>query len=270
MFEQLINIINNFSYLYLIDIILIAAVFYFMYVLASKYNSSYLMFVTILVLLISVFIILLKLPVLSNMLKLLASSMPIIYIIVFRSELKRELWKRSKQEGLGEVAVSKFSGSEEDIRLCIKQIIKACQNMSKKSVGALIVIVPQVLPLQIVESGTMTNADLSSELVENIFVPNSPLHDGAMLVSGNKITACGCLLPLTQKTDIPKELGTRHRAAIGVTEMTDVMAIIVSEETGVISIAHSGNLMQYCDNNILTEGLEKAYGLRRSSDGEEK
>ncbi|MEG2117230.1 MAG: DNA integrity scanning protein DisA nucleotide-binding domain protein, partial [Clostridia bacterium] len=169
-----------------------------------------------------------------------------------------------------EIAVSKFSGSEKEIAQCIQIIIKALQSMSKRNVGALIVIIPSKIPMQIAESGVFMNADLSTEIIENIFTPNTPLHDGAMLITGNKILASGCFLPLTQDTNLPKDLGTRHRAGIGITEMTDVLSLIVSEETGVISIVRRGVIKRYADAQMLTNAMEQIYGIKEYNSNEKK
>jgi diadenylate cyclase len=135
--------------------------------------------------------------------------------------------------------------------------------MSKKNTGALIIIAPENIPEQIVESGTHLDAVLSNQLIECIFNNKAPLHDGAVFIRGNKILAAGCFLPLTQNTELDKELGTRHRAAIGETEQyNNHLAIIVSEETGVISVAKAGEILRYYDSVMLTDVLEQTYGLK--------
>ena len=119
-------------------------------------------------------------------------------------------------------------------------IVMACMSMSKQKVGALIVI-ERNLPLNdIIRSGELIDANINQRLIENIFFKNSPLHDGAMIISKKRIKAAGCILPVSHSMDIPKELGLRHRAALGVSQQTDALAVIVSEETGGISIAFKG------------------------------
>ena len=105
----------------------------------------------------------------------------------------------------------------------------------------------------------MVDSDISSALIESIFFPKTPLHDGAMIINGTKILASGCFLPLSQETNIPKELGTRHRAGIGITETINVTALIVSEETGIISIAQSGKIKRYADSEMLRQTLKEYY-----------
>jgi diadenylate cyclase len=119
--------------------------------------------------------------------------------------------------------------------------------MSKNDVGAIIVLSTGNVPSQIIDSGIRLESDISSELIESVFFPKSPLHDGAMVINGTKVQAAGCFLPLSQEINLPKDLGTRHRAGIGITETINVTAIIVSEETGVISLAQNGELTRFVD-----------------------
>ena len=131
--------------------------------------------------------------------------------------------------------------------------------MSKKNTGAIIVLAAGEIPGQIIDSGIKLESDISSELIESVFFPNTPLHDGAMMISGTKILAAGCFLPLSHNDNIPKDLGTRHRAGIGITETIDVVSLIVSEETGVISIARAGKITRYADADMLRKTLNKYY-----------
>ena len=131
--------------------------------------------------------------------------------------------------------------------------------MSKNNVGALIVLSRGSVPKQVMQSGVVLNAEISKQLIEGVFFPKAPLHDGAMIIQGHKIQAAGCLLPLTQKTNYPKEYGTRHRAAIGVTEVANVISLVVSEETGIISIIKQGNVTRYADYDMLMDALKDYY-----------
>ena len=132
--------------------------------------------------------------------------------------------------------------------------------MSKNDVGAIIVLSTGNFPGQILDSGVRLDSDISSEIIESVFFPKTPLHDGAMIISGTKIVAAGCFLPLSQNVDnIPKDLGSRHRAGIGVTETIDVMSFVVSEETGIISIARAGKITRYADTETLRKTLTQYY-----------
>ncbi len=184
-------------------------------------------------------------------------------LILFNVEVKKSLWDVHKskehstekllQGGGGEVR------SQADTERCIANIIKALQNMSKNNVGALIVLSKGSLPKQVLQSGVTIDAEISTQLIEGIFFPKAPLHDGAMVINSHKIQAAGCFLPLTQKTSYPKEYGTRHRAGIGITEVANVISLIVSEETGIISIVRQGSVTRYADYDMLTDALKAYY-----------
>lgn len=191
----------------------------------------------------------------------------IIVILLFPSEMRRGLLKLASPKEAHDAYTTAYDVSDDELRAAINEIVRAAQNMSKKNVGALIVISTQNLPEHIIDSGTRLDAVLTCPLLESIFNTKAPLHDGAVFVNGNRIVAAGCFLPLSQSVNIDKELGTRHRAAIGVTENYNVMAIIASEETGVISVAQGGKLTRYFDSQMLTDKLEQVYGLAASPSG---
>lgn len=181
---------------------------------------------------------------------------------LFPQEARRGLWKISSPRDMQQAFNTQYDCSDEELNAAISDIVRASLNMAKKDVGALIVITPDHIPVHIKESGTMLDAVVSCGLLESIFNTKAPLHDGAVLVRGNRILAAGCFLPLTQSLEVDKELGTRHRAAIGVTETNNVLTIIVSEETGVISVAHRGEINRYYDAEMLTDVLQEFYGLK--------
>jgi Uncharacterized conserved protein len=135
----------------------------------------------------------------------------------------------------------------------IMPIVLACMSMSKNKVGALIVIEKLMSLNEIIATGEVINANINQRLIENIFFKNSPLHDGAMVIRHKRIEAAGCILPVSHDLTIPKELGLRHRSAMGIAQETDAMAIIVSEETGFISVAYKGQLHV----NLSAEELER-------------
>lgn len=200
---------------------------------------------------------------LSEMNSAIYILIPAIYIVViivlYSVELKRLIWARTNMK-LADVKHIGRSYDEEKVEKCINEIIKALQNMSKNDTGAIIVLATDNVPSQIIDSGVKIDADISSALIESVFFPKTPLHDGAMIISDTKIIAAGCFLPLSQNMDkIPKDLGTRHRAGIGVTETIDVVSLIVSEETGIISIARAGRLSRYADFETLKKTLNKYY-----------
>ncbi|MBE7011050.1 MAG: TIGR00159 family protein [Ruminococcaceae bacterium] len=187
---------------------------------------------------------------------LLANAMQlglIAILIVFQPELRRGL------EHLGRKGMAKminFDGDyDHETEEVIKEIVEACQSMSKSRIGALIVFERMDKLGEIIETGIDINANISSELIVNIFIPNTPLHDGAMVIRNNKIAAATCFLPLTQNQSLSKELGTRHRAGLGLSEDADAVVVIVSEETGKISIALDGELITNLSPELLEEKL---------------
>ena len=183
-----------------------------------------------------------------------------IILCVYSVEVKRLIWAKKNGKLFD---AKKNEGMRVDIektQFCIGEIIKALQNMAKNDVGAIIVLSTGNIPSQIIDSGVKLESDISSQLIESVFFPKTPLHDGAMIINGTKIVAAGCFLPLSQNADnIPKDLGTRHRAGIGVTETIDVISLIVSEETGIISVARAGKITRYADTEILKNVLGKYY-----------
>ena len=178
----------------------------------------------------------------------------IALIVLFQDEIRQTL----SRIGTGHDKVSSFinrlfsANPSQLIDAEVMQIIIACKNMSKRRVGALIVFEKTKDLKNIEVTGDIINAEINARLIENIFFKNSPLHDGAMIISKNKITAAGCILPVSHNFDLPKEVGLRHRAAVGLSEKTDALVIIVSEETGRISYAQNGSLKI----NITPEDLE--------------
>lgn len=189
--------------------------------------------------------------------------MPAVFVLIvcalYATELRRLIWayKNLKLIDVKHNAGRSIDG--EKTGRCIAEIIKSLQNMSKKNTGAIIVLAAGDVPDQIIDSGIKLESDISSELIESVFFPKTPLHDGAMIISDTKIVAAGCFLPLSHNDNIPKDLGTRHRAGIGITETIDVISLIVSEETGIISIARGGKITRYADAEILKKTLNQYY-----------
>ncbi len=172
-------------------------------------------------------------------------------LIVFQPEMRRGL-ERIGRSHAGQIL--SFNDDKNVVETSIEKICEAAKILSQTKTGALICIERSAKLGDIVNTGTPINADISKELLLNIFVPNTPLHDGAVIISNNKITAAACFLPLTPNNDLSKELGTRHRAAIGLSENSDAVVVVVSEETGKISIAIDGGLTR----NLTVDTLKRA------------
>lgn len=184
---------------------------------------------------------LLNLNILNYILSAVMNWGVILIIIIFQPEIRRAL------EQLGTNKFTKFFGIDKDIVTKTKEdiykIVIAATELAKTKTGALIVIERDIQIKDIVSTGVVMDAEVSPQLLVNIFVPKTPLHDGAVVISNNKIAAAACMLPLAGDHDIAKELGTRHRAAIGISKESDSIAVVVSEETGKISVAKDGTLI---------------------------
>jgi len=176
--------------------------------------------------------------------------------VVFQPELRRALERLGRGKFLSRQLVSL---GEEDTTRVINEIVRGAMVLAKNKIGALIVFERETGINDYVETGVGLDSLVSGELLINIFTPNSPLHDGAVIVRNDRVVSAGCFLPLTEGLNISKELGTRHRAAIGVTEISDSLVIIVSEETGVISFAKMGRLSRYLDTKSLKEIIKNGY-----------
>lgn len=177
-------------------------------------------------------------------------------IVVFQPEIRRALEKmgRARLKSRAKGALDK-----ERAKYVVDEITDAVDSFSKSKTGALIVFERETVLKDIAETGTLVKADVSSQLLGNLFYVGSPLHDGAVIVRGDKILAAGCVLPLTENNDLNKSLGTRHRAGIGITENSDCLTVIVSEETGVISVAENGRLERFLDKKTLQKLLLDMY-----------
>lgn len=190
--------------------------------------------------------------------------------IVFYPELRRAL----EHLGRGQLFSRVGALGKEDLERTIENIIRAIRHLSESRTGALIVFEREVGLEEYIESGVRMDALISTELILNIFVPDTPLHDGATVVRGDRMVAAACFLPLTENPHVTHSLGTRHRAALGITEQSDAVVVVVSEETGLVSVAVGGRLERGLDERALRERLTRqlianngprAFGLRRES-----
>lgn len=200
---------------------------------------------------------LLNLPALVRVIDTLAASAPLILAVIFQTDLRRTLLALGKRSS----AVSEYSGDIETV----EEILKALSDMADKNIGALIVLVRQIPLEHIIHVGTEIDAKVTSELLNSIFLPYSPIHDGAVIIEKGKLTKAGCLLPLSQNPDIAKRFGTRHRAALGLSELSDCHVLVVSEESGKISHVHDSKITYDIDHGELRRILKKALGVRRQT-----
>jgi len=180
----------------------------------------------------------------------------IAMIVLFQPEIRRAL------AHIGEAQFLNFASAEE--LKSLEEIVRAAVSLANRKIGALIVIERETSLKDFVEIGTNLDARVSKELLLSIFHPTSPIHDGAVIINGNRVAAAGCFLPITLSSDLNKSLGTRHRAGIGLTEETDAVAIIVSEETGLISVGLGGKIEEKIDMGTLRDMLTDIFTVKKS------
>lgn len=235
----------NFEIKDAIDILLVALLLYYVWRL-MKSSGSLNIFYGILVFIVTWIVVsqILEMKLLGSIFDKLVSVGVLALIILFQEEIRRFFLTLGSQRRLNAIArfffKKKPGAGENDEDQQIMRIVLACDSMSKNMTGALIILEREMSLTDIIKSGETIDANISTELIKNIFFKNSPLHDGAMIISRNRIMAAGCILPVSHNLNIPKELGLRHRAALGITSQSDAIAIIVSEETGAISVAQGG------------------------------
>jgi len=235
-----------------LDIILAACLLYYGMKLLLRTRANTVFKGIIIIFIVAWLSDLLQLHIISWAIQLIISTGLIALIILFQPELRRAL----DQLGRSKISAQMFNSQRKQrarhSEQVVSEIVKALTNMARKRIGALIVIERQTALDDIAESGTRIDAEITDPLIENIFEPNTPLHDGAVIIRGERILAAACILKLSDDYSISRELGTRHRAAIGMTESTDAVTLIVSEETGIISMAREGRLTRYLDPKSLT------------------
>ncbi|MGV8983851.1 diadenylate cyclase CdaA [Clostridium sp.] len=259
-FKLMLSTIKNMSFFSVLDILVVAYIFYKIYMLMKETRAEQLFKGIILIFVLIPISGFLNLTVLNFILNKTITIGVLSIIIIFQPEIRRAL------EHLGRSAFTDkhIFENEETTEIVITEIVNAVESLSKSKTGALIVIEQKTGIGEIIKTGTTIDAVISGALLENIFVVNTPLHDGATVIRNGRIIAAGCFLPLTNNDKISKKLGTRHRAAIGITETSDALTIIVSEETGTISLAVNGRLVRNYDKDKLKKILVQIIKNRQS------
>lgn len=253
--RELTNSLMTVQFKDILDIFVISFVIYKLILLVKETRAEQLLKGFIIVLIIFRISAALNLYTVSWVINKILTVGMVLIIVVFQPELRRAFEKLGRSKTL--FSASKIQ--DEQVKFKSEEITSAVASMSRQKVGALIVIERSVGLSDIAETGTAINGLISSELLINIFIPNTPLHDGAVILKDDKIVAAGCFLPLTDDLSLSKELGTRHRAAIGITEKSDAFVIIVSEETGIISVAENGVISRYVDEQALKQTLHNVF-----------
>lgn len=183
--------------------------------------------------------------------KYILNAGALVLVIIFQPEIRKALEHIGGTKLFGKMTVTDVKQSE----VIATEIVKACTDMSKKKIGALIILEKKTVLSEVIESGTVLRSEITSQLLESIFMPGTPLHDGAVVIRDGLVHAAGCFLPLSQRLDLDKNLGTRHRAALGISEQSDAFVIVVSEETGTISVCQNGDMTRYVGAKALKDLL---------------
>lgn len=255
------NVFNRPTLADILDILIVAFLLYELLMLTRETRASAVLKGLAMLMLASWVSDLLGLTALNWVLRNVVNNGAVVLVILFQPELRKAL------EQIGRGAIHKASATEEmeDNENIIREITNCMLTLSRRRVGALIVIEQRIGLKDIIETGTTLNSHISAALLENIFEPNTPLHDGAVVIRGSRIMAAACILSLSEGKGISRELGTRHRAALGITETTDAISLIVSEETGIISMAKGGRLTRHLDRAALEEVLTGLYHEKETS-----
>lgn len=251
--NTILNTVRNMNISSVIDILIVAYLIYRAYKLIIETRAELLLRGIVLILLLIPISNIFNLTMVYTIISKTITIGVLTLVIIFQPEIRRIL------EHLGRSAFSdrRVLRDADILTKVVNEIVEAVDNLSESKTGALIVIEQDTGLGDISETGTRIDAVVSTALLENIFVPNTPLHDGATIIRGARISSSGCVLPLTTNKDISKSLGTRHRAALGLSEVSDALVLIVSEETGTISLALNGKLVRNYDKERLQKILVK-------------
>lgn len=244
-FQKMWALVGSVEWYDIVDIILVAFVLYYCIKLVRQTRAFHLVKGIVFMAIIFFIVSALNMSAASYLFSRIFSDIVIVLLLLFQPEIRQMV------ESVGRGDIKRYlkfifrskDEANDEIQNAISNISKAVANMSEKRVGALIVIEGSVLIEDVIASGAKVDSAVSTPIIENIFFPKAPLHDGAMVIRDNRIHSAGCILPLTQ-SELSLELGTRHRAAVGMSEHSDAMVIVVSEETGKISVAQSGELVR--------------------------
>lgn len=252
-FQDIGNLISTIGFADIVDILIVAYLIYKVIDLIRK-TSSYNLARGLLVLLVALWLSgMFKLAMINYILRKAVDIGLIALVIIFQPELRKLLAKMGSRNFYGFFSAKAQDSSEIDA--AITQTVLACEQMSKTKTGALILFERSMKLNDIMATGTSIDAEITAELLKNIFYPKAPLHDGAAVIRKSRIAAAGCVLPLTSNNNLSKDLGMRHRAGIGASEQSDALVVIVSEETGAISVAIEGMLKRNLDKQTFEKLL---------------
>ena len=258
------NVINRPSIVDLIDILLLTFIIYEMLVHLRHTRVSQTLKGIVVLLLATWLSDVIGMRTIHVLLSWIINAGPVLLIVLFQQEIRRVLEELGATNLLDSATRMQQTSSTD---LMIDEMILAREHMSRRRVGALIVIENRTRLNDVIATGTRVDGVLSQPLLENIFEPNTPLHDGAVIVRGERIMSAACLLHLSDTTGVGRDLGTRHRAGLGMSEISDATVFIVSEETGIISMARGGELVRHLDENSLHKILHELYDSEEKEQG---
>lgn len=276
--SRIVSVFSTYNWLSdTLDILLLALVFY--YILKLIRDTRAITFAKGIVLFILAYVIVLLLDMKSSIFifRQIFNNILVILVVLFAPELRKLLERIGTNKSFWRLS-NLFGGPSQkdvqynkDVSRMVNSVCKAAEDMSDKRIGALIIF-ERDMPLgEIIDTGTIVDAQVSSQVIGNIFYPKAPLHDGAAVIRNNRLYAAGCILPLTDRNkEVAKELGTRHRAAIGMSEQSDALILVVSEETGAVSIAHEGQLNRDLSDGEVREMLLNALLIKIPDEAERK
>lgn len=258
---QFHGILSTIGWFDVLDILLVAVILYKIYVMLKDTRAITLVKGILVLLGITVVCSWFELHVISWLLQKAVTLLFVALPIVFQPELRRALEHLGQGKFLGASALL----DDEEARTVVNELVRAVKQLSATHTGALLVIERDMGLNDICATGIRIEGLITADFLLNVFIVNTPLHDGAAVIRGNRLIAAGCLLPLTENRSLSTELGTRHRAAIGLSEQCDALIVVVSEETGTISVAENGHIMRHLDGDMLRKILRPAFASPQAS-----
>ena len=259
--NMLWNLTHRLGIIDIIDILIVAVIIYELLLLTRHTRGSALLKGLFLLLMIMVVSNLLGLKSLNWVLLAILQNGALVLVILFQPEIRKALERMGRSRLLTK---SNRRNVDEERDTVIAEIVQTVVDLSRRRVGALLVFERQTGLEDVIETGTRMNADVSAPLLENIFEPNTPLHDGAAVIRDDQVIAAACILPLAEASGVSRELGTRHRAAVGISENTDAAVVVISEETGIVSMARDGALKRPLSTDELKAFLNDYYSINNS------
>lgn len=251
----------------IIDIIAVTFIVYKIIQFMRQTRAEQLIKGIVVFVIVYIFAQLLKLNAINWILSIIIANLIVVIVVLFQPEI-RSILEKLGRNGISTFTFSRTEDENDSKERLIEIVCKAVDNMHKTKTGAIIIIEQKTMLNEIVNTGTLIDANASVNLIQNIFFKNSPLHDGAMIIRNERVYAASCILPLTQNPDLSSELGTRHRAAIGISETCDAAVIIVSEETGAISMASGGKIDRNVGVDVLRSELQNMMITVKEEDNE--